>query len=199
MRRWWWKLDSRGLLSGVAGILAAAAHTTFPAASIVAAVLSVSRVQHVEDWRQRLVAEITNWVKAHGTQWAVTTEVPSDFEESLFAALSERGMAELDPGDPQLRAVLVDALTASVFVPLVDLPNARANAKAAAEALVDVLPELLVRSAPDDTPLAPLRDVIGKDIAEVSQKQMAELGLLRAELAVGLAAASAGHAADRDR
>jgi len=52
-----WKPDRRGLLTAVAGIMAAAAHTAFPATSVAGAVLAVSRVERIEDWRGRLVAE----------------------------------------------------------------------------------------------------------------------------------------------
>lgn len=159
----------------VAGIAAAAAHTAFPADSVAGAVVAVSRVE-VDDWRGRLVGEIARWTKAH-PEWTATSQLPSGFEDRLLATLDAHGLAELDPDDPRFRAVFVDALAASVFVPLMDTPGLRADARAAAEALVHALPELLVRSAPDHTPLAPLRQVIGRDVAQVKD-ELVRLGIV---------------------
>jgi hypothetical protein len=59
-----WKPDAERLLMAVAGIAAADAHTAFPAASVAGAVVAVSRVEQVDDWRRRLVGEIARWTKA---------------------------------------------------------------------------------------------------------------------------------------
>jgi hypothetical protein len=89
----------------------------------------VSRVEQVDDWRRGLVGEIARWPKAH-PEWTVTAQLPSGFEDRLLATLDARH-AEFDPDDPRFRAVFVDALAASVFVPPIDTPGLRADASAA--------------------------------------------------------------------
>ena len=179
-----------GLLKASATIVAFLAHTHFPVAAVVEAVLAVSRKEHIEDWRNRLVSAIADWIGEHGD---LMVTVDPDFEAVLLKALDRAGFAKLNPNDPRIPSLFLDAL-ASVFAAGEGIKGGSPDATVAARALVDALPELLIQSAPEDAPLAPLRHLIGKDISELSA-EIAQLGVtlgeLQAELALGLSALTA--------
>ena len=133
-----------GLLKAVAAVVATAVGSALPVDSVLDAVIPAPSA---DDWRRRLVREIETWVVDNGDRFERGAHLPSGWEDALLEDFEKRNLGGLSPGRPEVQARLAEAFHQVVFPPLVDTAEARAEAHAAAEALVGAPPELVPHQA----------------------------------------------------
>jgi hypothetical protein len=116
-------------------------------------------------WQERFITTTREWLAGNEVvQRSMGGEVIDDWDARVLAAFNERGAAFFIGSDGSARSETVEIIARAMFVPLV--AAGWDDSRAAAEAFLHALPDLLL-SAAGNGEFAALRGVLGDELSQV--------------------------------
>lgn len=145
-----------------ASLAALALGTPIPLATIARLLTAIGRTEPaLKEWEERLVAGVAAWLARNP---AVGSDLLEGWEDRLVKSFNDAGAATFVAASPHARDDAVELIARAVFIPYTKA--GWDDARDAARALLDALPELLLEAAGVGE-FAALRTVLGEDLARV--------------------------------
>ena len=172
------------MVETAASLAAVALGTVLPVGSVAKLVseLALAEPDEAQRWEARFTAAVAQWIERH--EALVTSTGAGAFDgwpSRLLSEFDALGADAFAASAEQARAQAVDVIAHAVFVP--PTMHGWPAARAAAEALLDDLPELLVQAAGENAEYFALRTILGGEISQV----LAAVDRLADRLPVGVA------------
>jgi hypothetical protein len=148
------------VFEATASLAALALGTPIPLGTIARLLTAIGATEPaLKEWEERLVAGVAAWL---GRNPAVGSDLLEGWEDRLVRSFNDAGAATFVAASPHARDDAVELIARAVFVPYTKA--GWDDARDAARALLDALPELLLEAAGDGE-FAALRTVLGDDLA----------------------------------